>query len=121
MLNGCVAKAWPPTSCSTAVLAPGKYSSIWCTFALLHVHLPFSSHTSRYHAPVPELDAKRAMRVVRSRLRLSIDDNFKVGHRFDLRNTAANLYICLYVYMYIYIYIYICTHPVLSLFPFRLD
>ena len=39
-------------------------------------------YTSSYHAPVPELDAKRAMRVVRSRLRSSIDDTFKVRVRF---------------------------------------
>lgn len=36
--------------------------------------------TCSYHAPVPELDARRAMRMVRSRLRPSIDDTHQVRH-----------------------------------------
>ncbi|KAM3570012.1 hypothetical protein VYU27_007909 [Nannochloropsis oceanica] len=32
-----------------------------------------------YHAPVPEIDARRALRSARSQLRPSIDDTNKVG------------------------------------------
>lgn len=98
MLNGCVHKAWPPMSCSTAAIVSGKSSSILCMCARPHVYPPLSSRMSSYHAPVPELDAKRAIRVVRNRLRPSIDDIFKVGDRFDKD-----------------------IHHVLSLFTFRLD
>jgi hypothetical protein len=63
------------------VLARGKHF-FGCHFhrycaAFSRSHF-FSFFSSSYHAPVPELDAKRAMRVVRNRLRPYIDDTFKV-------------------------------------------
>jgi len=48
-------------------------------------------YASSYHAPVPELDARRAMRVVRSRLRSFIDDTFKVRVRLAFTCVALLL------------------------------
>jgi len=35
-----------------------------------------------YHAPVPEIDARRAIRLIRSRLPNNTTDTHKVGGRF---------------------------------------